>query len=282
MREARMRTAEIKTAIIYDFDGTLAPGNMQEHSFINDLGITKENFWQRVKKTAGEQDADEILIYMKLMIDLADDKKIKVTKDALRNHGKKIKLYKGLTDGSWFRRINKFAKSINLDLEHYIISSGNREIVEGCKIFKEFKHVFASQFIFDNDVAIWPGVAINYTTKTQYLFRINKGILNSWDNQKINEYTPEKDRPIPLQRMIFIGDGATDIPSMKMVAYQKGYSIAVYDPEKQAKDLIKIHKLISQDRASFIAEANYMENSQLDILIRGILERISSKSRENA
>jgi phosphoserine phosphatase len=267
-----------KTAIIYDFDGTLAPGNMQEHSFIPEMGMTKKDFWGLVKKGAEKYDADEILIYMKLMLELAEKNRIKITKNALNKHGQKIPLYDGLTDKSWFKRINQFAASKGLELEHYVISSGNCEIVQGCKIFEEFKYVFASQFLYENGVAVWPGITINYTTKTQYLFRINKGILNSWDNEKINQYVPEEDRPIPFERLIFIGDGDTDIPSLKMVAHGHGYAIAVYDPKKDKRDLEKIHKLISQDRANFIAEANYTENSQIDILIKGILERISLKN----
>lgn len=271
---------KLKTAIVYDFDGTLSPGNMQEHSFINKMKTTKKAFWKLVKDGAKKHNADEILVYMKLMLELSHEKKIPVTRQELKKHGESIPLFEGLADGSWFKRMNKFAAAHNLDLEHYIVSSGNLEIVEGCKIAKQFKHIFASQFVFDtHDVAAWPGITINYTTKTQYLFRINKGILNSWDNARINEYTPEADRPIPFDRMIFIGDGDTDIPSMKMVAFQGGHSIAVYDPQRDERSLDKIHRLISQDRVSFVAAADYTEHSQLDILVSGLLGRIALKAK---
>src|SRR5579871_1484836 len=142
-----MKSKKLRTAMVYDFDGTLAPGNMQEHSFINRMGTTKEAFWQRVKTDARKHNADEILIYMRLMLELAAKNGIPITKKSLRQHGKGIPLYRGLENGEWFDRINAFAASQGLALEHYILSSGNQEIVAGCPIYDRFRHVFASQFL---------------------------------------------------------------------------------------------------------------------------------------
>lgn len=266
-----------KAAIIYDYDGTLARGNIQECSFIPRIGMSREDFWKEVRKKTKEHDADEILVYMNLMIQKARACGIKITKDEMGRHGRETDLYKGLSDHSWFSRINAYAAGEGLELEHYIVSSGIYEMIQGSPIFSDFKEVFASKFMYENGEAIWPSVAINYTTKTQYLFRINKGIDNQWDNSRINAYMAEDQRPIPFENIIFIGDGDTDIPSMKMMTYKGGYSIAVYDPSCDKKTLDKIHRLISDGRVDFVASADYTENSQIDIAVRGILGRTARR-----
>ena len=274
-----MKCNKKKTALIYDFDGTLAPGNLQEHSFIPDIGMSKEEFWKKVKRQAKNSDADEILVYMYLMIEKAKETGKVVTFDDLKNHGKEPVLFPGIDDNSWFNRINSFADEHDLDLKHYIISSGIREMIKGCSICDNFEQIFASKFIYDEDErAVWPGVGINYTTKTQYLFRINKGIDNHWDNTVINNYMPEDERPIPFERMIFLGDGDTDIPTMKMLTHKGGHSVAVYDSERTDVDLLKIHRLISDGRVEFVAPADYQEKSQLDIIVKGILGRIAQEN----
>lgn len=266
-----------RTALIYDFDGTLARGNLQETSFIPNIGMTKEDFWAEVKARTRDHDADEILVYMHLMLDKAREKGVQVTVEDLRSHGEAAPLFPGLADKSWFDRINAHAAERGLVLEHYIVSSGIHEMIEGCVIRDAFRQVFASKFIYVEGVAAWPGVGINYTTKTQYLFRINKGIDNHWDNDSINSYMPEDERPIPFDRMIFLGDGDTDIPTMKMLTHKGGHSVAVYDTNRTDRDLKKIHKLISDGRVEFVAPADYEENTQIDIIVKGILGRIARK-----
>jgi hypothetical protein len=265
-----------RTAIVYDFDGTLARGNIQEHTFLPELGIAKDVFWDEVGRLKRKHNADQILVYMWWMLEQARAKGVTVTRAMLRQHGSATPLYEGLD--TWFDRINAYSAAHGQALEHYIVSSGNREIIEGCSIFRRFAGVFASQFIYDDDgAAVWPGVAINYTTKTQFLFRINKGISNSWDDAAVNRWQPMNERPVPFTRMIFIGDGDTDIPSMKMVRHQGGYSIAVFDEHDwlQPKSKEKLHRLIAEDRAHFVAPANYAEGSQLDVIVRGILGRFA-------
>lgn len=264
-----------RTAIIYDFDGTLARGNLQENSFIPSIGMTREDFWKEVKYRTKLHDADEILIYMQLMIEKAKESNLEISSEVLKAHGASAQLFDGLENGSWFSRINNHASERGLELEHYIVSSGIHEMIYGCPIAKHFHQIFASKFIYERDVVQWPAVGVNYTTKTQYLFRINKGIENHWDNEKINSYIPEDERPITFDRMIFLGDGDTDIPTMKMITYKGGHSVAVYDPNKSAKDLHKIHTLISDGRVDFIAPADYTEHSQVDIIVKGILGRIA-------
>jgi hypothetical protein len=179
---------------------------------------------------------------------------------------------------TWFDRINSFGKARGLAVEHYIISSGNLELIEGSPIADRFTKIYASKFIFDGDgAAVRPGVAINYTTKTQFLFRINKGINNTWDNVAINRWMPMEERPVPFTRMIFFGDGDTDIPSMKMVRHQGGYAVAVFDPEDfdSAKPQEKIYRLISEERVHYVAPADYRKGSQLDVITRGILGKMA-------
>ncbi|RLD50103.1 MAG: haloacid dehalogenase-like hydrolase, partial [Bacteroidetes bacterium] len=182
-----MKKRPLKIAIAYDFDGTIVPGNMQEHSFIPQLGIDKAAFWKEADERAKKNDMDQILAYMQLMLQKAREKEIPITKKAFYNHGKGITYFQGVS--SYFDRINSFAKGHGVVLDHHIISSGLRDIIRGTSISKYFKNIFASGYKYDvNEVAEWPALAINYTNKTQYLFRINKGIDNSYDNSVINKY----------------------------------------------------------------------------------------------
>lgn len=276
----------VKIAIAYDFDGTLAPGNMQEHSFIPQLGINKEQFWKASGIMAKEQDMDHILAYMKLMLQKAEEKHIPVTRKAFLDHGREIRFFKGLD--SFFDLINQYASEKDAQIDHHIISSGIRDIIKGTSIARNFKNIFASGFLFDaNDVAIWPALAINYTNKTQYLFRINKGIDNSFDDTLINKYVEHDKRPIPFPRMIYLGDGETDVPAMKMIKQEGGTAIAVYDSHKRnkkgklsAKQICE--ELIMQNRADYIAPADYTENSKLFKLLTVLINKITDEERLKA
>lgn len=268
-----------KIVIAYDFDGTLAPGNMQERSFLPNLGINKNDFWKENRKIAEENDMNEILSYMQLMLKKANAKEQQITRKAFEEHGKEIEFFEGVEE--YFEKINKYAKSKGILIKHYIISSGLRDIIKGTKIYKHFERVFASAYKYDvNGVAEWPALAVDYTNKTQFLFRINKGIDNSWDNSKINKYIAEDDRPIPFSKMIYIGDGETDIPSMKMINYQGGTSIAVYNPNlrtkagKKAKEICE--ELINQKRATYIAPAKYTEDSPLFAILKNSIDKIAA------
>lgn len=265
-------------AFVYDYDGTLAKGNIQEASFLPELGIKVDDFWEEVKATTKLEDGNEILTYMHLMLQKAKSQSKHVTKDFLRNHGAQSELFDGLAgNDAWFERMNTFAAERNLRLKHYIVSSGIREMIEGSPIAEKFAHIFASKFSYDQQGnAQWPAAAIDYTAKTQCLFRINKGITNSWDNTLINKYMPEAERPVPFERMVFFGDGDTDIPSMKMLTMNGGASIAVY--EDGSKSRKKIHSLISDGRVEFTAIADYSANGQLDIAAKGILGRIARRN----
>lgn len=274
-----MRNKKTKIAICYDFDGTLAPGNMQEPSLLPTLNLKAENFWTDVRNFTKKNNMNEILSYMYLILEKSRQSKHPIKRATFKNHGKNIKLFTGVED--YFKDINQYAQSKNITIEHYIISSGLKEIIQGSKIYKMFKYVFASEFYYDeNGVAVWPACAIDYTLKTQFLFRINKGTFDIWDNSIINKFILESERYMPFKRMIYVGDGETDIPCMKLVNSQGGYSIAVYDPNKRGTKKKKSPKkicqeLIEQKRAKYIATADYTTNSKLVKTIKLIIDKIA-------
>jgi hypothetical protein len=267
----------IPMAICYDFDGTLSPGNMQEYDFIKKLNTTPKKFWTKSIELAKSQNADQILAYMKLMIDEANYKKIPFKRNDFIEYGKTVTLFAGVDQ--WFDRINKYAKSSGIALKHYIISSGLKEMIEGTSIAKKFENIFASSFMYDsNNVAVWPAIGLNYTTKTQFLFRINKGCCDITDNKKINEFIEPEKRAIPFTNMIYIGDGETDIPCMKMVKVNGGHSIAVYPPKKKgSKD--KASKLIEDGRVNIVAIADYSDNKEIDVFVKAVVDKVVADNK---
>lgn len=259
-------------ALIYDFDGTLSPGNMQEFGFIQAIGENKDEFWRKNAELSLKNDANGILCYMYLMINAAKHKGISLRRESFKSFGAKIDLFEGVKD--WFSLINEYGKSIGLDVKHYINSSGLKEMIEGTPIAKEFENIYACSFLYDVDgVAYWPAVAVDYTTKTQFLFKINKGIQDVSDNKKINEYVPESERPIPFERMIYFGDGETDIPSMKMIKDHGGHSIAVYGNNKKRTIA---YKLINENRVNFVCRADYRENKDIHAVVKRILDKVKA------
>lgn len=269
----------IPMAICYDFDGTLSPGNMQEYGFMDSLQTTPKKFWLKSNKYAQDNSADFNLAYMKRMIEEAHAKDVPFNKEAFCEYGKTVELYKGVE--SWFKRINKYGKEHGIDVKHYIISSGLKEIIECTSIGKNFECIFASAYIYDaNGVPCWPANVVNYTSKTQYLFRINKGCCDINDNKTINAYVKESDRPVPFKNMIFIGDGETDIPAMKMVKVNGGHSIAVYNSaQKGKKD--KAKHLIEEDRVNIIANADYSNNKTIDQYVKAVINKIEIDNQIN-
>lgn len=260
----------INVALVYDFDGTLAPGNMQEFGFVQAIGKDPNEFWNRTYEMAVGNDASTILCYMYLMLQEAKANGISLKRDNFRKFGSMIKLYQGVEE--WFSLINQYGRSIGLNIQHYINSSGLKEMVEGTSIAKEFENIYACSFLYDTEGnAYWPAVAVDYTTKTQFLFKINKGIKEVSDNKKINEYVAKEDRPIPFERMIYFGDGETDVPSMSVVKSQGGHAIAVYgDPKKKATAT----KLINANRVDFICRADYSEGREVYDTVCRILNKI--------
>lgn len=260
--------------LIYDFDGTLSPGNMQEFGFIQAIGQTPEEFWDKSNGIAIGQDASDILAYMKLMVDEAQKNHIQLTRANFRKYGADIKLYEGVRE--WFHNINQYGKEHGVIIEHYINSSGLTEIIEGSPIAKEFKHVFAGSYLYNSKgVAEWPGIAVDYTAKTQYLFKIQKGIFSSRDAVKVNESLADESKRIPFTNMIYFGDGETDVPSMKLVTMFGGNAIAVFDPARPNKKAVA-QKLLRQGRVNFITPASYTKDSRTFRLVCTIIDKIKA------
>jgi hypothetical protein len=260
----------------YDFDGTLAPGNMQEHAFIPDeLGMSHEDFWAETKVIAEEQRGDPILAYMHLMLEKARAKGIELSRDAWTRRGANLPLFPGVE--GWFERQTARAAALGLDLRHFIISSGNRELIEGSPIARHFERIYASAFMFDaRGDAIGPALAVNYTSKTQYLFRINKWTLEEWDETAINKVMAKSERPVPFDRMAFFGDGLTDIPTMRLVTDEGGASIAVYNPASE-RSMKAARQLREDGRARLAGLADYSEGSDLDRLAEALLVEMAAR-----
>ena len=252
-------------AFMYDFDKTLCDQDMQEYGFIPNLNMTSEEFWGETEAFRKKNYMEGILGYMYYMKMKCEQKGIPFTKEYLRSLGQSVTFYKGVQN--WFKRINQYGESIGVKIEHYVISSGLKDIIDGCAIKDEFKKIFACQYYFNEEgEAVWPKIAINYTQKTQYIFRISKGIYDETDNKKVNEKM--SDRVVNYDNMIYFGDGITDIPCMTFVKKQGGISIALY--QKGKKD--KVTNLLLDNRVNYICSADYQEGSELDSLVKCIIQ----------
>ena len=261
-------------ALIYDFDGTLSPGNMQEFGFIQAIGKKPREFWEESDEIAIGQDTSNILSYMKLMFDEAREAGIKLRRSDFKKFGKSIELFDGVKD--WFRLINAYGRRKGVKVEHYINSSGLAEMIEGTPIAKEFKRIFACSFLYNEaGEAEWPGVAVDYTAKTQFLFKINKGILSIRDNKLVNESQAEENKRVPFPHMIYFGDGETDVPCMKIVKMFGGHSIAVYNQKNSHKKAVA-KTLFKQGRVNFITPAVYTKESRTYEIVCAIIDKIKA------
>lgn len=262
-----------KVALIYDFDGTLCEHYMQDYGLIPLVGMKPKDFWPMANKWSADHDADQITGSMFYFLKKSFEEGVTLTREKMKETGKNIKYYAGVED--WFKRISKYGEALDLEIEHYIISAGYEEILEGTKIRKFFKDVFSCSFAYSKDGRpVWPARVVNYSAKTQYLSKINKGLKKN-DDREVNEFLPDEDRPIPYQRMIFFGDGMTDIPAMRMVKDKGGHSVAVYKPRSKSKS--QAIKLLLDNRVSFALPADYSENKELDHVVRTILDKISTE-----
>lgn len=260
-------------AICYDFDKTLSPTDMQAQGYIQDVGYDTSKFWKESNDMAENNDMDQNLAYMYMMVKEAEGSLLP-TKKTLEEYGAKVALFPGVE--SWFERIREYGKQRGVIIEHYIISSGLKEMIDGTSVARAgaFEKVYASSFFFnEKGVAKWPAQVVNYTNKTQFLFRIEKGVLDINDSGVNEKFAPEEIR-VPFRNMIYIGDSDTDIPCMKLINANGGYSIGVYDAETVEKS--KVHKMIRDDRIKYFAPADYTEDSELDLLVKAIIDRTAT------
>lgn len=266
----RSRFRHDTIAIVYDFDGTLTPQPMQEYTVLPEIGVNVNNFWKDVVDQMKKQTGDLIATYMRVMLENANDKKLPITRKMLTRLANKIEYFPGITgDDVFFERINKHVKRVSdgkVKIKHYIISAGLKEIIDGTKIRKYFENVFASEYYYDEDKkAIFPNIVVNDTNKTQYIFRINKGIEDV--TKSINQHMPLQERAIPFTNILYVGDGLTDVPCMTVTMKDGGYAIAVFRPRNlEAKQVCK--DLWKAKRVHFIAPADYRDGSDLSEVIK--------------
>lgn len=268
-----IRAQKPKMAICYDFDKTLSPDDMQTFTLIPSFGIDKGEFWDASNKLAKENLMDNNLAWMHELIRYSEFNGKSLKREYFRQTGADVKLYRGVK--TWFNRMNEYAEKKGIELEHYIISSGLKEIIEGSEIAKFFKRIYASTYLYSPDgIAKWPAQAINYTNKTQFIFRIAKGCLEEYD-EKVNDSMSDEKLTIPYENIIYIGDSATDIPCMRLVKSKGGYSIGVYDPVKDNR--ARVYQLFNDGRLSFYAPADYSAKSEISKYMKQIIDEIAAK-----
>ena len=257
-------------AFLYDFDKTLCTTDMQDYAFIPSLGMTPSEFWALANGFGRRNRIDGILAYMYTMIRESERKNLPFTRQDLVEKGRGIVLFPGVQD--WFRRINEFGRSQGVQVEHYIISSGLREIIEGSSISGEFKEIYASEFYYDESGRpVWPKLAVNFTAKTQIVYRINKGVLDVSDDKTLNDSMPDDSKRVPFTNMIYMGDGLSDVPCMKMMRAYGGQAIAVY----QDSNRMGVEDLLAKGRVDFIFKADYSEGTALDLTVKNIIRKMA-------
>ena len=261
-------------ALMYDFDKTLCTKDMQEYTFIPNLNMKADAFWAKSKDRAKNEQMDSVAAYMYTMLTAAKAAEKPIRRQDFVEAGKEVEFFPGVED--WFARVNAFGKTQNVSIEHYIISSGLKEIIEGTAICREFKKIYASEFHYSpSGEADWPKLLVNFTEKTQFLFRINKGVLDICENDELNKFKPDHERRIPFSNMIYLGDGFTDVPCMKLTKTNGGKSIAVYPSRRTAQ----VKELLKDNRVDFIAKADYSAGSELEDIVQEIITNIVTSEK---
>jgi hypothetical protein len=260
-------------ALVYDFDGTLSPQPMQEYTVLPKIGVEPAQFWAMVNREARETESDPMLVYMRHIIEALEREKVDVKREDFAAMAGAIEYFPGVA--TWFARMNAYVKRRSrgqVKLAHYLISAGQKEILDGVSIRKHFKRIYASEYHFNHHgVATFPKLLVTDTLKTQFLFRINKGL--ELVTESINEHMPEAERPIPFANIIYVGDGMTDVPSMALTKKSGGHTVAVFDAKSERQRAICM-KLLEAGRADFIAEADYRKASKLSRRVALLLDAI--------
>lgn len=256
-------------ALLYDFDKTLCTTDMEDYAFIPALGYTPEEFWRKANTFGRENRMDGLLAYMYTMIAECRQQGIPLTRDFLVRCGENMELFPGVRE--WFGRINAFGDSLGVTVEHYVLSSGLKEIIEGSGIAHEFRQIYACEFYYRDGVACWPKLDVNFTNKTQFVYRINKGVLDVADDRTLNDSMPDDSKRVPFTNMIYVGDGLSDVPCMKMMRAYGGQAIAVY----QDTNRVGVEELLSKGRVDFIFPADYRAGTALDETVQNIIRKMA-------
>ena len=265
-------------ALMYDFDHTLSPRDMQEYAFIPELGMEAGDFWRLCRDVGNRHHMDSILAYMYVMIFEARRRSMRLSRKTFNRQGEKVELFPGMD--SWFQRVNDYGAGLGFQVEHYVLSSGIKEIVEGTPIADQFKMIYAAEFVYNEESGEpeWPAMAINYTSKTQFIYRINKGILDVTENDRLNEHTPHDKRRVPFTNMIYVGDGSTDVPCMKLVSSRGGHAIAVYTGRRSHA----VNDMLVHGRVHFVAPTDYRAGGEMEQIVFGIFDSVAAESRNIA
>ena len=256
-------------ALLYDFDKTLCTTDMEDYSFIPSLGYTPAQFWQKANSFGWENQMDGLLAYMYTMIEECREQGITLNREYLVKCGEAIELFPGVRE--WFDRINAFGDSLGVTVEHYVLSSGLKEIIEGSGIAHQFKKIYACEFYYRDGVACWPKLDVNFTNKTQFVYRINTGVLDVSEDRKLNDSMPDDSKRVPFTNMIYVGDGLSDVPCMKMMRAYGGQAIAVYQSGNRAG----VEDLLAKGRVDFMFPADYREGTGLDVTVRNIIRKMA-------
>lgn len=261
-------------AFLYDFDKTLCTTDMEDYAFIPSLGMTPPEFWALANGFGRANRVDGVLAYMYTMIQESERRNLPFTRADLVEKGRGIVLFPGVRE--WFARINAFGLELGVQVEHYVISSGLREIIEGSAISGAFKEIYASEFYYDGTGrSVWPKLAVNFTAKTQFVYRINKGVLDVSDDKSLNDSMPDDSKRVPFTNMIYVGDGLSDVPCMKMMRAYGGQAIAVYQSGNRAG----VEDLLAKGRVDFIFPADYSEGTGLDQTVKDIIRKMAISDR---
>ncbi len=265
-------------ALMYDFDHTLSPRDMQEYAFIPELGMEAGDFWRLCRDVGNRHHMDSILAYMYVMIFEARRRSMRLSRKTFNRQGEKVELFPGMD--SWFQRVNDYGAGLGFQVEHYVLSSGIKEIVEGTPIADQFKMIYAAEFVYNEESGEpeWPAMAINYTSKTQFIYRINKGILDVTENDRLNEHTPHDKRRVPFTNMIYVGDGSTDVPCMKLVSSRGGHAIAVYTGRRSHA----VNDMLVHGRVHFVAPTDYRAGGEMEQIVFSIFDSVAAESRNIA
>jgi haloacid dehalogenase-like hydrolase len=266
-------------AIVYDYDQTLSPAYMQDDVIFPAFGINAERFWQRCAELVQNEGYDQELAYMKSLLDyLSVDRP---TNAQLQTLGGKMKLYRGLPEmfvEFQENLLNGAHTAAGIRVEHYVLSSGLKVLIEGSTLRPYLRAAFGCEFAESSEGRItFPKRVISHTQKTQYLFRINKGLLDM--TQDVNDHMPAEIRPIPFENMVYIGDGPTDVPCFTIMKKNGGHAIAVYNPDD--RDRLSFRKCFNlathADRVRHIAPADYRRNSHLRLLLEEMVSEIADR-----
>ena len=266
-------------AIVYDYDQTLSPNYMQDEVLFPTFGIDAKKFWGRCHTLVKEEGYDNELAYMKALLDYLEIDR--PTNARLRELGGGLQFFPGLPE-----MFEQFEKGLltpqhqahGIKVEHYIISSGLKVLIEGSRLAPYIRAMFGCEFAEDREGRIaFPKRAISHTQKTQFLFRINKGLLDY--SQDVNDHMPADLRPVPFEHMIYIGDGPTDVPCFTVVRQHGGHAIAVYNATDPSRSSFKKCYQLSThaDRVRHIAPADYRAGSHLRLLLEQMVEEVATR-----